>query len=45
MIAIMLIGGGALLLAIGIGVLVAPEAREPTTDPHDEPWQCLPVLY
>lgn len=45
MIAIVLIGAGALLLAMGLGALVAPAAREPTAEPHDEPWQCLPVLY
>jgi hypothetical protein len=39
MIAIMLICGGALFLAIGIGALLTPSSQSSTACPHDWPWR------
>jgi hypothetical protein len=41
MVAIMLIGGLAILLAIGLGALVAPSTHPATADPYTGPWQSL----
>lgn len=43
MIAIMLIAGLALVLAIGLGALIAPAAHASTGDPRDWAWQSLPA--
>ena len=43
MIAIMLIAGLALVLAIGLGALIAPAAHALTANPHDWAWQSLPA--
>jgi hypothetical protein len=42
MIAIMLIAGLALVLAIGLAALIAPSPRELTAS-HDWAWQYLPA--
>jgi hypothetical protein len=43
MIAIMLIAGLALALAIGLGALIAPSPRELTETSRDWAWQYLPA--
>ena len=43
MIAIMLIAGLALVLAIGLGALIAPSAHEFEANPQDWAWQRLPA--
>ncbi len=40
MIAVLLIGGLALFVAVGFGALLAPSADAFTANPHDGQWPC-----
>lgn len=43
MLAIALIAGLALVLAVGLGALIAPSAHALTANPHDWVWERLPA--